>query len=176
MGAGKRAGLGSTGMPSRSVRAGRAIKIDDDFHGWLLSQASALRRERYGSLDWEHLAEELEAMAAAERRELLRRLTTLFAHLLKIQQQPQELQRRGRSWKLTVLRTRTEINRLLAQSPGLKGQLEEFAKEAYTDARRHAGEEMNLARHDWERILPANAPWSIDDALDFDFIPSGKSD
>ena len=163
-------------MPSRSVRAGRAIKIEDDFHGWLLGQASALRRERYGSLDREHLAEELEAMAAAERRELLRRLTTLYAHLLKIQQQPHEVQRRGRSWKLTILRSRTEIHRLLAQSPGLKGQMKEFAKEAYMDARRHAGEEMNLARHDWERMLPMDAPWSVENALDLDFLPSGRSD
>jgi Domain of unknown function DUF29 len=162
--------------PSRNrAPAARPVKIDDDFHGWLLDQASALRRQKIGSLDWKHLAEELEAMAAAERRELLRRLTTLFAHMLKIQYQAQELQRRGRSWRLTVLRSRTEIRRLLDQSPGLKGQLKSFADEAYRDARRHAGEEMNLARHEWERRLPAELPWSVDQALDFEFMTSESS-
>ncbi len=32
-----------------------AVRIDDDFHGWLLDQASALRDQRYGALDWKGL-------------------------------------------------------------------------------------------------------------------------
>ena len=101
-----------------------AVRIEDDYHGWLLDQASVLRHHRHSSLDWSNLAEELEAMAAAERRELLRRLTTLLAHLLKFQYQPEV--RRERSRKLTIVRSRTEIKRLLDYSPGLKGQLTEY--------------------------------------------------
>jgi Domain of unknown function DUF29 len=44
--------------------------IEEDFHGWLLGQAAALRAQDYEELDWDHLAEELEIMGARERREL----------------------------------------------------------------------------------------------------------
>ena len=37
--------------------------IDDDFNAWLLDQAAALRGLQPDSLDWQNLAEELEAMA-----------------------------------------------------------------------------------------------------------------
>lgn len=49
---------------------GPSIKIDDDFQGWLLDQAATLRDRRYPSLDLEHLAEELEDMAARRREAL----------------------------------------------------------------------------------------------------------
>jgi hypothetical protein len=61
--------------------------IEDDFHGWLLDQAAALRARDYESLDWDHLAEELETMGARERRELNERLKNLLLHLLKFKYQ-----------------------------------------------------------------------------------------
>jgi hypothetical protein len=148
------------------------IKINDDFHGWLLDQASALRERRYFSLDWDSLAEELEAMAATERREVLRRLTTLFEHLLKLAYQPDELSRRGNGWRRTVVNSRIEIERLLNQSPGLKGQIEDFALDAYAGARRKAGTAIGLRRDQWEVLLPDVNPWSIDQALEPDFFPA----
>src|SRR5579863_4575063 len=92
-----------------------ALTSEEDYHGWLLHQAALLRGRHADSLDWEKLAEELEAMASAERRELLRRLTTLYAHLLKMQYQPE--QRRARGRKVTIDRSRIEIERVLDQSP-----------------------------------------------------------
>jgi hypothetical protein len=153
---------------------GPRVKIDDDFHGWLLDQASALRGRRYFSLDWDNLAEELEAMAAMDRRELLRRLTTLYEHLLKLAYQPDELPRRGNGWRRTVVNSRIEIERLLDQSPGLKGQMQEFALDAYAGGRRKAGAAMGLQRHQWEAIFPDVSPWSIDQALEANFFSSIK--
>lgn len=158
---------------SNTSQLGPAVKIGDDFHGWLLDQASALKGRRALSLDWDNLAEELEAMAALDRRELLRRLTTLFEHMLKLQYQPDQLLRRSRrGWKLTIIRSRTEIRRLVDQSPGLKGKLEEFAKSAYADARRQAGEAMRMNRYQWKRTFPSDCPWSLDQVQDEDFFPS----
>lgn len=150
-------------------------RIEDDFHAWLLDQASLLRSHRYGSLDWSNLAEELEAMAAGERRELLRRLTTLLAHLLKLQLQPQAIARRGRGWKLTVTRSRREIRRLLDSSPGLKGRPEEFVTTAYSDSRRDAGVEAGLERYQWEEVFAQTCPWTLAQILDDDFLPATAS-
>src|ERR1700737_4064111 len=122
--------MGQASTPIENV-ASTGASIEEDFHGWLLHQAALLRRHHLDALDWEHLAEELEAVASAERRERLRRLPTLYAHLLKLQYQPEA--RRARSRKVTIVRSRNEIERVLKQSPGLLGQFEEFAKEVYSD-------------------------------------------
>jgi Domain of unknown function DUF29 len=147
------------------------VKVTDDFHGWLLDQASALRERRLSSLDWDDLAEELEAMAATDRRELLRRLTTLFEHLLKLAYQPDELEKRGNGWRRTVVNSRIEIDRLLGQSPGLKGQLAQFAIDAYSAGRQKAGVAMGLRRHQWETLLPDENPWPLEESLEPDFFP-----
>jgi hypothetical protein len=148
------------------------IKIDDDYHGWLLSQASALRNRELDSLDYDNLAEELEAMAATDRRELLRRLTTLFEHLLKLAYQPNELALRGNGWRRTVVNSRIEIHRLLDMSPGLKGQIEQFSVDAYDGARRKAGTAMGLRRDQWELSLPNTSPWPLATVLESDFFPA----
>jgi hypothetical protein len=158
------------------VQVGPAVSIEDDFHGWLLEQAAALRNRNSFSLDWEHLAEELEAMAAVDRRELLSRLTTVYEHLLKFQFQPKEVPKRGRGWRVTLTRSRTEINRLLEQSPGLRGQLEQFASEAYRDARRPAGQAAGLRKGQWDKVFPEHCPWTLAQTLEFDFPPSADND
>jgi hypothetical protein len=153
--------------------ASAPLSIEEDFHGWLMRQAALLRSRDAEALDWEHLAEEIEAMASAERRELLRRLTTLFAHLLKMQYQPEE--RRARSRKVTILRSRNEIERLLRQSPGLKGQLQAFADEVYPAARREAATDIGLERKEWAKI-PSESPWTLEQLMDPDFFPEDESD
>jgi len=110
---------------------GSMLTLQQDYHGWLLNQAGALQARHYKSIDWDNLAEELEAMAGTERRELLRRLTTVLKHLLKLAYQPGQVARRGNSWRRTIVRSHIEIERLLGQSPGLKGQLQQLAADAY---------------------------------------------
>ena len=112
-------------------------------------------------------------MAGAERRELLRRLTTLYAHLLKMQYQPEP--RRARSRKVTILRSRTEIERVLKQSPGLRAQFEEFAKEVYPDGRREAATDIGLKRSEW-KLIPTTSQWTLQQIMDPDFFPLSDAD
>ena len=37
--------------------------VEDDFYGWLIDQAAALKGQRYNSLDWKNLSEEVQAAA-----------------------------------------------------------------------------------------------------------------
>jgi hypothetical protein len=71
--------------------------INEDFHGWLLDQAAVLRTRDFEALDCEHLAEELELMAARERREMQSELKNLLLHLLKLKFEPGEVHRYN-SW------------------------------------------------------------------------------
>jgi Domain of unknown function DUF29 len=96
------------------MQQGPAINRADDFHGWLLDQASALRERRHFSLDWDNLAEELEAMAADQRRQIRTQLTKLLLHLLKLKTQPDEMHLHG-SWRASIREART-ISRISLKS------------------------------------------------------------
>jgi hypothetical protein len=78
------------------------VDREGDRHEWLSEQAKLLHSRQTELLDWDKLAEELEAMAASQRRELKNRLHVLLLHLLKWQTQPDERAYSGRSWLLSI--------------------------------------------------------------------------
>ena len=71
---------------------------------------------------------------------------------------------------MTVVRSRREIKRLLEESPGLKGKLEEYVVKTYADARQDAGVEMGLERHTWAALFSPACPWTLDQLMDDDFF------
>jgi hypothetical protein len=138
-----------------------------DFHAWLLDQAAALRAQDYEALDWEHLAEELEIMAARERREMKDRLITLQEHLLKLKFQPAELHRQN-SWRNTVEETRERVGDILEDSPGIfQGKPEEMLAETYKRARKAAARSSGLPLNSF----PQECPWTYEQIMDEDFLP-----
>ncbi len=146
------------------------ISIDADFHGWLLGQASALRRQQLESIDWEHLAEELEAMAAGERRTLKRQLKRLIMHLLKMRAQANQLSRHG-SWRRSIRDAREELEDIIADSPGIfQGKTEEVVSQVYERARSAASEETKLPLEDF----PDQCPWPFEDMMRKDFFPGSS--
>ncbi len=144
----------------------KAAAYETDFHAWAIESASLVRQGRLAELDLNHIAEELESMGASERRELLNRLQILLMHLLKYQFQPE---RRGKSWKLTIIHQRTAIERLLKQSPSLYRLLEDQEEllDIYQKAVREAVLETDLERH----IFPMECPYSVVELLGDGFWP-----
>jgi len=59
------------------------IDYETDFYAWASQQAELLRQRQANSLDWIHLAEEIETMGRSEKRQLTSRLELLIMHLLK---------------------------------------------------------------------------------------------
>src|SRR5208337_2770579 len=76
---------------------------DRDFYAWSIEQAALLREGRVAEADLAAIAEEIESMGKAEKRELISRLTVLLLHLLKWERQPQG---RGNSWRLSIVDAR----------------------------------------------------------------------
>lgn len=143
------------------------IQFSEDYDAWLLEQAAALRERRYLSLDVEHLAEELEDMAARDRREIKKHLKKLLLHLLKFNAQSEELARHH-SWRTSVREAREDIADLLEDSPGIfKGQRDEFVTTAYGRARVDAADETGIPL----ASFPKDCPWSFDDIMRDDFYP-----
>lgn len=138
---------------------------DRDFHAWSQEQADLLRVQRFAEIDVDHLIEELEAMGARERRELISRLKVLLAHLLKWQFQPQL---RSRSWKATIKEQRLSLQDLLEENPSIEALLEQQAiPKAYRLARLLAVKETNLD----ESTFPEDCPYSLQETRDADFYP-----
>lgn len=137
---------------------------NQDFYSWTQEQAALLRSGRLADLDIENLIEEVETMGRSEKRALESRLTVLLVHLLKWKYQPS---RRGRSWTLTIIGQRIELDRVLKDNPGLKPQLADLLTNAYRLARVNAEKETGLNNN----VFESACPWSFEQITDDDFFP-----
>jgi hypothetical protein len=142
---------------------------DRDFVRWTEQQAEALRAAAHiganQALDWENLAEEIESLGRSDRRELRSQIYRIVRHLAKLQFSPASDPRRG--WRESIRDGRREAQIVLADSPSLKPQLDDFVSEESADAIERAiadlGEHGELAPAT-ERALRA-ARYSVDQVL-----------
>ncbi|NET02593.1 MAG: DUF29 domain-containing protein [Sphaerospermopsis sp. SIO1G2] len=137
---------------------------NSDFYGWTKQQAQLLREEKWEILDKFNLIEEIETLGRQERRELVNRLALLLGHLLKWQYQPEK---RSNSWLATIREQRSQVNRLLADSPSLKSYLEEALELSYEDGINLAVKETNLPYN----TFPITCNYKIQQILGTDFLP-----
>ena len=110
---------------------------EGDFALWAEQQAAHLRAGRFGALDIENVAEEIESLSRSDKREVVSRLATIIEHLLKLAFSADEQPRAG--WWHTVRRERHKIEELLQESPSLRPQLPAFATRAWRNAPALAG-------------------------------------
>jgi Domain of unknown function DUF29 len=120
---------------------------DTDLALWAKSQARALRdagRSRTNlPIDWENVAEEIEALAKSQTRELASRVRTIIVHLLKLQASPATEPRGG--WRETVIEQRSEIERVIEDSPSLRQSVDAVIAREIGPARRQVA--LALADH-----------------------------
>jgi hypothetical protein len=114
---------------------------DQDFYAWTQEQSQLLRTGQLQLIDIQNLAEEIEDMGRAERRELESRLEILLMHLLKWQFQPSK---RSRSWRLTIKEQRLRLQKHLKQNPSLKAAISDIFDDAYQLAVVSAEKETGL--------------------------------
>ena len=150
---------------------GPAIQMRDDFCEWLLDQAARLRSHRPAWLDWDNLAEELEAMAVQDRRTMKKQLRRVLLHFLKLQFQP-ERRRQHNGWRRSIRSARTEMRDILDDSLGvLQGKETELVADCYKYARKEASEEGHLPLSDF----PEECPWTFAQITDADYFPGPRS-
>ena len=141
------------------------VAAGPDFVLWIERQCAFLRNKQFDQLDLETLVGELDAMGGNERRELKSRLETLMMNLLKCQFQPEP---KSRAWLGAVREQRSEIGRILEQSPSLDDVMAEYADHVYKAAFERAGAETGIPR----AAFPLTNPYSKEQLLDPDFVPT----
>ena len=140
---------------------------DSDFALWLEEQADALRRGDLNGLDIPHLIEEIEGLAARDRKELQHRILTILEHLLKHDFGLRDEPKRG--WLNTVRRERQDIEILLLQSPSLRRHVPTMIEWAYPRARERALD--SFVEHEprtediYATTLPAACPYDAETVL-----------
>lgn len=137
-------------------------RYNTDVAAWAVQQADLLRRRAANALDWDNLAEEIEAVGISQRREVASRLTLICHHLLKWQFQPEH---QSRSWQATIRTQRRDLGRVLKDSPSLRPYAAAELDDAFSASREDAENETGLLH------LPRQCPWSIDQVLDLDYLP-----
>ncbi|CAL1241937.1 DUF29 domain-containing protein [Candidatus Methylocalor cossyra] len=140
---------------------------ETDVVAWAQEQAKLLRARRFEALDIEHLADEIEDVGKSEQRVLESRMAVLLAHLLKWQYQPE---RRGDSWRRTIVEQRRRLLRRLDQTPSLKPNFKDpgWWAGVWVDA-------LDIAIRDtvlWYEAFPDTCPWTPDKILDPDWLPA----
>lgn len=137
---------------------------DTDFYVWTQEQARFLLDRRWQDLDLENLVEEIESVGRSNKREIESRLTVLIAHLLKWKYQPYW---RSPGWTGTIVEQRHHLRMIVRDSPSLRGYPAEVFFDQYLGARLRAAKETGI---DFT-LFPEACPFTVDQALDDDFMP-----
>jgi hypothetical protein len=146
---------------------------DLDLQRWIEQTIQQLSDREFGSLDIEHLIEELVDLGKAEKNALRSNLTILLAYLLKLAVQNDAPDMMKGSWYSSVLEHRQRVINNLADTPSLKSFLLEAMGKAYPDARKLAIKEGKLAK--FGVCIPEESeysivcPFLIEQILDEDF-------
>lgn len=136
---------------------------DSDISAWATEQAALLRAGKVSVVDRAGLADELDAIARSERRELARRMSVLTAQLVCWQYQ---VGKRCQAWRTVIQAQREAANIVLDDSPSLQ-QLKDdrrWLRLVWLDA-------VASVAYSLGQRLPDELAWPLDRILDPDFWP-----
>ena len=140
---------------------------ETDLVTWADRQAVLLRRMAAGEcvndqVDWQNVAEEIEALGRSDRRELRNRVRTILVHLIKLQTSPASDPRAG--WCETVLEQRSIVAELLDDSPSLMPLVEPAITRELPAARAQAAAAL-AAHRETPHADPVAMTFTVDQVL-----------
>ena len=101
-----------------------------DPYSWARTQAEALRRRDVEAIDWDNVTEEIEDLAREAERRLKRQYRTVIRHFLLLQYEEGCDTGPILKGETSVDNTRSEIEELLQDNPGLKVERNRLFREA----------------------------------------------
>jgi hypothetical protein len=143
-----------------------------DYYAWIQKQVRALRKRRVEEIDWANVAEEIEDLGKSEKHSVESHMARISEHFLTLaysSTRVKSLNRRG--WELSIREARHQINKLLRESPSLRGKAAELYADAYETGRNSVLSALNLP----DSPLPEIPPWSLEQILNDKFLPAGAS-
>lgn len=140
---------------------------DRDYYLWLEATVKLLKNRQLEQLDLDNLIEEIETLGRSEKNRVISSLKLICQHLLKWQYQSQK---RSKSWSNNIRRERNNLADLVEDIPSLKRFLEtpEALAKAYRRGRRDAIQETKIEN------FPQDCPFSLEEILNHDYLPSSE--
>ena len=145
------------------------VSKDADLYSWAVRQAELLRAGRLKEIDPVAIAEEIDDVGEEQYHRLESALRVVMLHLLKWDHQ---LDKRSRSWTMSILEHRRRILRQLRRNPGLKSQLDEALQDAYEDARVEASAETGLSLS----LFPMRCPFEYSEIMERSIVWPGDEE
>lgn len=142
----------------------RDTLYEREFYAWANEQASLLRAGRLEEADLENIAEEIESIGQAEKRELTSRLKVLLTHLLKWRYQPMP---QSKSWTNTIAVQRDDLVDHLSDNPSLRDKVPQELSSAYRKATLVAATETGLDSTNFQSACS----WTYGQIIDVSFWP-----
>jgi len=132
----------------------------EDYSLWIEQTTQQLRERNADSLDWQHLAEEIEDLGKELKHKVDSYLKQLLIHLLLYQYWTEEKERCGIGWRIEVNNFRDELEWLF-ESKSLYNYFLTRIDLIYIKARRQAILKTQLNEH----IFPTICPFSVEQIL-----------
>ena len=164
-----------------------------DSYAWALAQAETMRRRDFGAVDWDNVIEEIEDLARSDARKLRSQYARTIHHLLKLQYRSPGETDPVRGWKHSIEDARTEIYKILDDSQLLKATRHDLLAKAWLHGRKDAinafvadatrniktesvfEREKKQLRREWNRLLPDNIPYTLNQLETPDWYPTPKT-
>ena len=132
----------------------------EDYSLWIEQTTQQLREQNADSLDWQHLAEEIEDLGKELKHKVDSYLKQLLIHLLLYQYWTEEKDRCGIGWRIEINNFRDELEWLF-ESKSLYSYFLTRIDLIYIKARRQAIVKTQLN----EQIFPKTCPFSVEQIL-----------
>jgi len=138
----------------------------EDYSLWIEQTTQQLREQNADSLDWQHLAEEIEDLGKELKHKVDSYLKQLLIHLLLYQYWTEEKERCGIGWRIEINNFRDELEWLF-ESKSLYNYFLTRIDLIYTKARKQAILETQLNEQTFPKICPFSVEQILTDELFF---------
>jgi len=138
----------------------------EDYSLWIEQTTQQLRERNADSLDWQHLAEEIEDLGKELKHKVDSYLKQLLIHLLLYQYWTEEKERCGIGWRIEINNFRDELEWLF-ESKSLYSYFLTRIDLIYIKARRQAIVKTQLNEQTFPKICPFSVEQILTDELFF---------
>jgi hypothetical protein len=140
---------------------------EQDYCEWLDITLKQLQNKDIEHLDWVNLIEEIEALGLEQKHKVESYLRQLLKHLLLYHYWQSEKPYCQNGWAEEIDNFRSELE-ILLRSKTLYNYCVSIQHIIYQKARRSAIKKTDLNPN----IFPQECPYSLEQILDFDFLPN----